>query len=160
MKGIAHVSFQGGGLIVPAHTPYERELLFEHVEASAKQRGGVRLDWRHQQWTVRVSNGQREVCAACRRALNNLMTYRFDGRILCAWCARKGGISRWRRTQQSLTDQGPDRPEAPVGEVPAPDAPAPESPAPRATRRASRSGPPSSQLSAGPVLCAPPAFAR
>jgi hypothetical protein len=67
MKGIAHVSFQGGGLILPAHTPYDRELLFEHVEASAKQHGGVRLDWRHQHWTVSVSNGQREVCAACRR---------------------------------------------------------------------------------------------
>ena len=39
MKGIAHVSFQGGGLIVPAQTPYERQLLFEHVEASAKQHG-------------------------------------------------------------------------------------------------------------------------
>ena len=29
MKGVAHVSFQGGGLIVPAQTPYERQLLFD-----------------------------------------------------------------------------------------------------------------------------------
>ena len=101
MKGIAHVSFQGGGLIVPAHTPYERELLFEHVEASTKQHGGVRLDWRHQHWTVSLSNGQGEVCGACRRSLNNLMTYRFDKRTLCVWCARKGGILQGgRRTQQ------------------------------------------------------------
>ena len=93
MKGIAHLSLQGGGLFLPAHTPYDRQLLFEHVEASAKRHGDVRLDWRHQHWTVSLSNGQREVCAACRRSLNNLMTYRFDGLILCAWCARKGGIS-------------------------------------------------------------------
>ena len=78
MKGMARVSFPGGGLIVPAHTPYDRELLFEHVEACAKQHGCVRLDWRHEHWTVSVSNGQREVCAACRRSLNNL-TYRFHG---------------------------------------------------------------------------------
>lgn len=32
MKGIAPVSFQGGGLMVPAHTPYDCELLSEHVE--------------------------------------------------------------------------------------------------------------------------------
>lgn len=29
---IAHVSFQSGGLMVPAHTPYDCELLSEHVE--------------------------------------------------------------------------------------------------------------------------------
>ena len=122
MKGIAYVSFhQGGGLIAPAHTPYERELLFEHVEASAKQHGGVRLDWRHQHWTVSLSNGQREVCAACRRAVDNQMTYRFDGRILCAYCARKGGISKVAEDATMLTNQGPDSPEAPVegGELPA-----------------------------------------
>ena len=93
MKGIAHVSFQGGGLIVPAQTPYERQLLFEHVEASAKQHGGVRLDCKHQHWTVSLSNGHGEVCAACRRSLNNL-TYRFDGQTLCAWCARLTAFAR------------------------------------------------------------------
>ena len=39
MKGIAPVSFRGGGLMVPAHTPYDCELLFEHVEAAPKRHG-------------------------------------------------------------------------------------------------------------------------
>ena len=93
MKGIAHLSFQSGGLIVPAHTPYERRLIFEHVEASAKQHGGVRLDCKQQHWTVSLSNGHRELCATCRRSLNNL-TYRFDGQALCAWCARLTAFAR------------------------------------------------------------------
>ena len=113
MKGIAHVSFHGGGLIVPVHTPYDRQLLFEHVEASAKRHGDVRLDWRHQHWTVSLGNGQRKVCAACRRSLHKLLTYRCDGRILCAWCARKSGISKVAEDATMLANQDPDSPEAP-----------------------------------------------
>jgi len=31
VKDIAHISFDGGGLIVPAQRPYERQLLVEHI---------------------------------------------------------------------------------------------------------------------------------
>jgi hypothetical protein len=88
MNGIAHVSFPGGGLIVPAHTPYERELLFEHVEASTKRHGDVRFGFNRQQWRISLHNGRREVCASCSRWLDNL-TYRFDGQTLCGQCARR-----------------------------------------------------------------------
>lgn len=43
MQGTAHISFDGGGLILPAQTPYERQLVFEHVEASTKRYGHVAL---------------------------------------------------------------------------------------------------------------------
>ncbi len=87
MRGIAHISFQGGGLIVPAHTPYERQLLFEHVELFTKRRGGVRLSLNGRLWTICVKAGSREVCAVCPRLLDTL-TYQLDGLTLCARCAR------------------------------------------------------------------------
>jgi hypothetical protein len=88
MKSVAHISFEGGGLIVPAQTPYERELLFEHVEVSTKRHGCVQLDVNRAHWTISLRNGDREACAACSRCLDSLI-YRFEGQILCGQCARR-----------------------------------------------------------------------
>ncbi len=88
MRGVAHISFEGGGLIVPVQTPYERQLLFEHVEVSTKRHGSVRLDVNRQKWTISLSNGHREACASCTRQPDSL-TYRFDGQSLCGQCARR-----------------------------------------------------------------------
>ena len=88
MKSVAHISFEGGGLIVPAQTPYERELLFEHVEMSTKRHGCVRLDVNRGHWTISLRNGDREACASCSRWLDSLI-YRFEGQTLCGQCARR-----------------------------------------------------------------------
>jgi hypothetical protein len=88
MKSVAHISFEGGGLIVPAQTPYERELLFEHVEMSTKRHGCVRLDVNRGHWTISLRNGDREACTSCSRWLDNLI-YRFGGQTLCGQCARR-----------------------------------------------------------------------
>jgi hypothetical protein len=65
MKDVAHISFEGGGLIVPVHTPYERELLVEHVEASTKRHGCIHLEVNRRHWTISMNDGLRAVCAAC-----------------------------------------------------------------------------------------------
>ena len=65
MNDIAHLSFRGGGLILPAHTPYERELLVECVEATTKRHGHLRLQVDGRHWTIRRSNGLRAVCVSC-----------------------------------------------------------------------------------------------
>jgi hypothetical protein len=65
MKNIAHLSFKGGGFILPAHTPYERELLVECVEATTKRYGHLRLEVGGRRWTIRTSNGLRPVCDSC-----------------------------------------------------------------------------------------------
>jgi hypothetical protein len=72
MNDIAHLSFRGGGLILPAHTPYERELLVESVEAATKRHGHLQLavDGRH--WTISTSNGLRPVCDSCSQWPNDL----------------------------------------------------------------------------------------
>jgi hypothetical protein len=86
MKGFAHILFAGGGLIVRVQTPYERELLVEHLEAYTGRHGSVRLELNRRQWTVTRDTGHREPCAACSRRLPK-MTYRSDGRTLCGACA-------------------------------------------------------------------------
>jgi hypothetical protein len=88
MKGVARISFEGGGLILPTQTRYERELLIEHVELSAKGRGSVGLDFNGRQWTVSSKNGRNEACASCARWPDKL-TFRLGGRTLCGRCARR-----------------------------------------------------------------------
>ena len=65
MNDIAHLSFRGGGLILPAQTPYERELLVESVEASTKRHGSILLELNGRRWSISISNGLRFVCGAC-----------------------------------------------------------------------------------------------
>ncbi len=88
MKDVAHISFEGGGLIIPVHTPYERQLMVEHVEASTKRHGCIRLEVNRRHWTISMNNGPGEVCASCTRWPDNL-TYRSDGQSLCGQCARR-----------------------------------------------------------------------
>ena len=88
MKGVARISFQGGGLFLPVKTPYEREVLFEHVDRYAKRHGRVRVELNRREWNVHLSNGHPERCGVCNRGLDNL-TYALGGRSLCIVCARR-----------------------------------------------------------------------
>jgi hypothetical protein len=88
MRDVAHISFEGGGLIIPVHTPYERQLLIEHLEVSTKRHGCVRLEINRRHWTIGMNNGPGEACASCTRRPDHL-TYRFDGQSFCAECAHR-----------------------------------------------------------------------
>jgi hypothetical protein len=88
LKGVAHISFIGGGVIMPSHTPYEREILVQHVEAATKRHGSVRLAVDRQDWTISVSAQHRAVCTRCSRRAG-VLTYRFAGTTLCTPCARR-----------------------------------------------------------------------
>lgn len=91
MRGIAFISFPGGGLVLPARTPYERELLFQHVKQCANRYGRVRLAFNRREWTVQVVSGDSSPCAACDQRVEGLL-YESAGRTLCAQCA--GGALR------------------------------------------------------------------
>ena len=88
MKDVAHIWFDGGGLIMPAQTPYERQLLVEHLEVSTKQHGSVRLELNRRHWTISRNTRPDTVCGSCSRSRDDL-TYRFDGQTLCGQCARR-----------------------------------------------------------------------
>jgi hypothetical protein len=65
MNHIARLSFNGGGLILPAKTLYDRELLVESVEATTKRYGRLVLEINGRHWTISMSDGLRPVCVSC-----------------------------------------------------------------------------------------------
>lgn len=70
MNSVAHLSFAGGGLLLPARDPYERELLVEHIVARAQRNGGVRVALHRRAWCVQLTPDTfTGSCARCRRAL-------------------------------------------------------------------------------------------
>lgn len=90
MKGVARISFQGGALFVPAKTPYDRELLFEHLDLYARRHGTIRVELNRREWTVRkAERAQQSKCDECEREIDAL-SYALAGRALCSFCARKG----------------------------------------------------------------------
>ncbi|GIW41697.1 MAG: hypothetical protein KatS3mg076_2274 [Candidatus Binatia bacterium] len=88
MKGVARISFRGGALFVPVKTPYERELLFEHLDLYARRHGRVRLELNRKEWEVTLANGHAEQCTSCKRRLDTL-TYALGNRRICAQCAKR-----------------------------------------------------------------------
>jgi len=85
MKSIAQVSFPGGGLFLPAKTPYERQVLFEYVDQYTKRHGRVRFSLNRRECTVTVSDQPPTQCAVCDQRLDHL-TYSLAGRRLCRYC--------------------------------------------------------------------------
>ena len=70
-KGIAHVSFPGGGVFLPARTPYDRETLVEYVDHNVRANGRVQVLFADQRWLAYP--GRQDAapadCTGCRRAL-------------------------------------------------------------------------------------------
>ena len=68
--GIAHVSFSGGGLFLPARDPYDRQSLIEHVAQRVRTKGRVQVLVDKHRWMVQASAPQQQnaACAACGQA--------------------------------------------------------------------------------------------
>lgn len=68
-RGIAHVSFSGGGVFLPARDPYDRQTLIEHVMQRVRAKGRVQVLVDSQRWTVQRSLPTLgTTCAACGQA--------------------------------------------------------------------------------------------
>jgi hypothetical protein len=52
-EGIAHISFAGGGMFLPARNPCDRQKLAEHVGERARTKGQVQVLMGDQRWMVR-----------------------------------------------------------------------------------------------------------
>jgi hypothetical protein len=82
-NGIAHVSFRGGGLFLPARTPYDRQLLAEHVAARVRCSGQVQVLLEDQRWLVSRSSPRGSArCGRC-------------GVALIASCSAAAGDDAW-----------------------------------------------------------------
>jgi hypothetical protein len=71
-KGIAHVSFVGGGIFLPARSAYDRQLLAEHVRNRVRAKGKVRVLVDDQRWMVHLRPSSNPAdCSQCGRAANS-----------------------------------------------------------------------------------------
>lgn len=64
-KGVAHVSFKGGGLCLPARSPYDRQVLVEEVKAHARTKGVVQILVDNDRWLVHAQRGRTGMRCAC-----------------------------------------------------------------------------------------------
>ncbi len=80
----------GGRLVLPAASPYDWQLLCEHVTAAARQRGAVRLIVGGVDCLVRSqpADAERRCCGGCARPLARV-AFRMAWRDLCRDCARR-----------------------------------------------------------------------
>lgn len=88
MKSIARLSFQDGGLFLPAKTPYDREVLFEYADQYARRYGRVRLELDHHECIVRLRGEHPETCVTCGHWVGGV-AYAVGARTLCRFCARR-----------------------------------------------------------------------
>jgi hypothetical protein len=89
MKGLARVSVDQGTLFLSVETPYDQDVLFEHLRSSASvhRRVEFALEWLRVQ--VRANGVRRRRCARCVRVMaNGAMRCEVARRSLCARCAR------------------------------------------------------------------------
>jgi hypothetical protein len=83
----AHVQCPRGGLIIPTHSPYDRQLLREHLEQLTGPAGSVRLGLDGEEWTVTRLHGMLRGCTNCSQPLKLLHCSRTAGRTsVCFTC--------------------------------------------------------------------------
>jgi hypothetical protein len=71
-EGIAHLSFRGGGFFLPARSPYDRQLLVEHVATRVRITGQVQVLLGDQRWLVHAARGTLKAsCAVCGYAVDS-----------------------------------------------------------------------------------------
>jgi hypothetical protein len=75
-KGIAHVSFAGGGIFLPAGNRYDRETLMEYVADNVRTKGQVQILVDDQRWLARdVRPESGGGCSTCRGRLLGAACY-------------------------------------------------------------------------------------
>jgi len=88
-NGVAHISFVGGGLFLPARTPYDRELMIDYVADRVRSKGTIQVIVDERRWTVqRCAPVRGQECPSCGNHLKATcaLAERHDG-IACMQCA-------------------------------------------------------------------------
>ena len=85
MRGIAHISFVGGGVFLPARNPYDRQVLVEHVADHVRSKGEVQVALDDRCWSVCMTDTGTS-CSSCGRSLHSVCHSPASG--LAAYCVR------------------------------------------------------------------------
>ena len=104
--GIAHVSFPGGGTFLPARTPYDLQVLAEHVADRARTNGQAQVLIKDQRWTARVGLIMPlPGCAGCGKSLSVACCSNGpEGLLYCVKCAFEHSRRRPHRATRLTPD--------------------------------------------------------
>jgi hypothetical protein len=84
---IARIQMGGGALLLPARTPYEREVVLDHVRHRLRLYGFVHLEMNGRRCKVEpVTAGAALKCTSCDRRIGTLAC-RLGAQIVCLDCA-------------------------------------------------------------------------
>ncbi|MFI5394698.1 MAG: hypothetical protein ACHQ9S_04125 [Candidatus Binatia bacterium] len=86
----AHIVFAGGGLVLPARTPYELQILREYVLDRARHKEQMRINVGRKTWIVeRASEDRPFACARCKRQQLTVAALRKPGNetTYCVACS-------------------------------------------------------------------------
>ena len=88
MRGIARIRYEGGMLILPALTPYDRQEVFGALEWCVGQHARVRLELNGGTWLVRhgSSSQLKKACRACDAPFGTLVFMNGARNVLCGRC--------------------------------------------------------------------------
>ena len=105
-RGIAHVSFAGGGIFLPARDPYDRQTLIEHVNRRVHAKGCVQVLIDSHRWIVQSNSPPlASACAVCGQTADTAC-YSSGGHsapycVCCALggatCTEPAGHEEWRQ---------------------------------------------------------------
>ncbi|MFI5397835.1 MAG: hypothetical protein ACHQ9S_20045 [Candidatus Binatia bacterium] len=91
-NGIAHISFSGGGVFLPARSPYDRQTLMEYVAHHLGAGRQVQVLVDDQRWLVRLKRRRPAgCCSQCATALESVSCSAANGEAAyCMKCALGG----------------------------------------------------------------------
>lgn len=87
-------------LSLPADSPYDRQMMVEHLSALLRRHGAVRLRaGRRTWWLTLTSRAVAGDCAQCRRPLERAVQLTGGG-VVCVTCASRSVVSDHARLQR------------------------------------------------------------
>lgn len=89
MEQVAHIRYEGGGLLLPAQDPYDRELVFEEAECRARRHGAASVQFGRKEMSISIAAPREGVaCADCEEPLG-LLIFIIDRSRVCQRCAKR-----------------------------------------------------------------------
>lgn len=101
MMGVAKLSIPGGALVMPARSPYEREIVFDNAAFYAGRQGTADLELSSPRLLIRVVKATpNDRCATCGQP-GRQVAFMVGGTLQCRHCV-SGKIGRSRPRHKRL----------------------------------------------------------
>jgi len=68
--GVAHISYRGGGMFLPVRTPYDRQVLVEHITDRVRNKSRVQVLIDKHRWLIDRFGAASVHCSSCGQSLD------------------------------------------------------------------------------------------